>query len=179
VSNSSTTLAPSDLDSVRIRHITAADLPGLEWQGEYTHFRKVYANAFTRAQRGNAVLWVAEAQDTSLLGQVFTLLKSDSVSDVADGKQSALIHSFRVRPELRGLGLGSRLLAAAEADLLQRGFFWVYLNVAHDNPGAIRLYERHGYKRIFPISGHWSYEDHLGVQQEMHEPGWRMGKALI
>ncbi len=178
MTNSLSTLASLDLNAIRIRHIGADDLAGLEWEGEYTHFRKVYANAFARAQRGNAVLWLAESEDGSLLGQVFALLKSDTVSDVADGKESALIHSFRVRPHLRGLGLGSRLLAVAEADLIQRGFFWVYLNVAHDNPGAVRLYERNGYKRIFPISGHWSYEDHLGVQQEMHEPGWRMGKAL-
>jgi len=32
----------TDLDNIIIRPMSADDLPGLEWDGEYTHFRNVY-----------------------------------------------------------------------------------------------------------------------------------------
>ncbi|MEX1071660.1 MAG: N-acetyltransferase [Anaerolineales bacterium] len=165
------------LSKVQIRHARAGDLSALEWEGAYAHFRRVYARAFQRTQRGHAVLWVAETPDL-LIGQVFVMLKSDFDPELADGKQRAFIHSFRVRPEFRCAGLGSRLLDTTEGDLISRGFTTASLNVAHDNPAALRLYERKGYQRIRPVSGDWSYIDHLGVERQVHEPGWRMSKNL-
>jgi len=47
------------LERVNIRHLTKKDLPALEWEGEYQHYRQVYANAYTRITGGRAVLWVA------------------------------------------------------------------------------------------------------------------------
>jgi ribosomal protein S18 acetylase RimI-like enzyme len=172
-------LKPAWLEQVTIRLAERADLPLLEWEGEYIHFRRVYARAFERAERGNALLWVAQAETGRLLGQVFVLLRSEYDDEVADGRQRAFIHSFRVRSELRGYGLGRRLLAAAEADLKARGFSWVYLHVAQDNDAAMRLYERCGYARMFAVTGDWTYEDHLGQERQVHEPGWRLSKALV
>jgi len=169
---------PARLAQVRIRQLSAADLPTLEWEGAYTHFRRVYARAHERAQRGEAVLWVAET-DARLVGQVFVLLLSHTDPLLADGRQHAFIHSFRVRLECRRAGLGSRLLDAAEADLIRRDFTNVFLNVALENEGAIRLYERRGYCRLHTVSGDWSYEDHLGDLRQVHEPGWRMVKQLV
>lgn len=168
---------PSWLSAVDIRLATYEDLPALEWEGAYIHFRRVYARAFERAQQGEALLWLAEGAGR-LLGQLFVLLKSDVDPQVADGRLCAFVHSFRVRPELRGGGLGSRLLAHAELDLCQRGFNRTYLHVARENTEAIRFYRRHGYRSIIPVSGDWSYEDHLGQIRSVHEPGWRMVKKL-
>lgn len=170
---------PDWLATVALRQATRADLPALEWEGEYVHFRRVYARVFERAQHGEAVLWVAEGEPGTLLGQLFVLLRSEADPTVADGRQRAFIHSFRVRPELRGRGLGSRLLNTAQRDLRERGYQWVYLHVARDNPGALRLYERHGYQRIAPVNGEWEYEDHLGQMRRVHEPGWRLAKSLL
>lgn len=170
---------PAWLAQVQIRHLGAADLSALEWEGAYTHFRRVYARAHERAQRGEAVLWVAEGEASRLLGQVFVLLLSHADPSLADGRQRAFIHSFRVRPECRRAGLGSRLLDLAEADLVQRSFTTVSLNVALENEDALRLYERRGYRRLHTVSGDWSYEDHLGDLRQVHEPGWRMGKQLV
>jgi ribosomal protein S18 acetylase RimI-like enzyme len=161
----------------RIRLATQADLPLMEWEGEYTHFRRVYARAWQRAERGDALLWVADTEQR-LVAQLFVLLRSEYDPEAADGDKRAFVHSFRVRAELRSQGLGSRLLHTAEADLVARGYQWVYLHVAHDNPGAIRLYEGRGYHRQGYVSGEWSYEDHLGQQQHVSEPGWRMAKLL-
>lgn len=160
-----------------IRQLTESDLPALEWDGAFTHFRRVYARAYERACRGQAVLWVA-ARPGLMLGQLFVLLTSETDPQVADGRRRAFIHSFRVRPEFRRRGLGSRLMHWAEADLLARGFTWASLHVALENEPAIRFYERWGYQRLEQVSGEWSYEDHEGLTRQVVEPGWRMGKHL-
>jgi ribosomal protein S18 acetylase RimI-like enzyme len=162
---------------VVIRQLYAAELPDLEWEGEYTHFRRVYARAFQRAQNREAVLWVAATQRV-LIGQVFVLLNSDYDNEMADGKERAFIHSFRVRAQYRNAGLGTRLLTAAEDDLRSRNYKMASLNVAEDNDAAIRFYERHGYSLGRRISGEWSYLDHLGHERRVSEPGWRMSKSL-
>ena len=139
-----------------IRPLRQAELPALEWEGAYTHFRRLYNLAYQRSIKGNAVLWVAKLPGEQLLGQLFVLLYSEGDSRVADGREQAFIHSFRVRPEYRGRGLGSRMLANAESDLLRRSFQKVSLNVAIENGAAIRLYERAGYQRKRREAGNWS-----------------------
>lgn len=161
-----------------IRPLQPPDAPALEWEGEFAHFRRVYAVAFERARAGNAALWGVTDADEKLVGQLFVLLNSENDPQTADGRQRAFIHSFRVRPEHRNRGLGSRLLQYAEADLRERGFAWVALNVAEDNPAALRLYQRHGYSELHRVSGYWSFIDHEGQERHLHEPGWRVGKAL-
>ena len=61
-------IARSWLDQVIVRQVTQADLPGMEWDGEYAHFRRVYAEAYQRMQRGYTVLWVADLPGTGLIG---------------------------------------------------------------------------------------------------------------
>jgi ribosomal protein S18 acetylase RimI-like enzyme len=178
MSSADVTISPAWLQEISIRQVTQADLPALEWEGAYIHFRRVYARAFQRSQLGNALLWVVEYSGV-LIAQLFVLLRSESDPSVADGRQRAFIHSFRVRPQYRRRGLGACLLKHTEQDLLDRGFNWAYLHVADDNLAAIRFYERSGYHRVSTIEGDWSYEDHLGIERNLHEPGWRMAKELI
>lgn len=162
----------------RVRALLPEDARALEWEGEYIHFRRVYALAFERAAAGRAALWGLETADGELVGQVFVLLAAETDPELADGQARAFIHSFRIRPEHRNLGLGTGLLTYAEHDLEQRGFHWVTLNVAEDNPAAMRLYRRLGYWPLQRISGHWNFVDHEGRPRQMHEPGWRMGKEI-
>ena len=61
-----------------VRQLREADLPSLEWEGAFSHFRRVYSHAYQRTLRGNAVLWVAENPMGQLLGQVFVRLLSES-----------------------------------------------------------------------------------------------------
>lgn len=166
------------LAEVTLRFATQADLPALEWEGAYIHFRRVYARVFARTLSHEALMWVAEGQPGTLLGQLFVLLRSQADPTVADGRLRAFVHSFRVRPEFRNRGLGSRLLSHAEQDLYQRGFEWVYLHVARDNAGALRLYKRLGYQPVSSVNGDWEYEDHLGRTQRVHEPSWRLVKNI-
>ncbi len=166
------------LDEVTIRPVERRDLPALEWDGAYTHFRRVYAEVFQRAEEGRGCLWLAEDAEGLVLGQVFVLLRSLSDAVIADGQTRAFIHSFRVRLGYRRSGLGARLLAHAEDDLLARGFDEVSLHVARDNAGGIRFYVRHGYQRVGASDGRWSFEDHEGRIRHMYEPSWRMRKRL-
>jgi ribosomal-protein-alanine N-acetyltransferase len=61
------------------------------------------------------------------------------------GGQSARLYSIAVAGEEAGRGVGSRLLAAAEAVAVRRGIRRLHLEVRADNPGAISFYERMGY----------------------------------
>jgi ribosomal protein S18 acetylase RimI-like enzyme len=166
------------VSSVYYRHVTLADLPALEWEGEFTHFRRMYAEAYRRSQRGEAVLWVIEHAQLGILGQLFVHLDSQR-HELADGVHRAYIYGFRVRPAFRDLGLGTRLLKVAELDLLRRGFSWTVLNVSRENLDARRLYERLGYRVVAGDPGRWSYQDDLGIRHDVIEPAWRMEKRLV
>ncbi|MBN2257133.1 MAG: GNAT family N-acetyltransferase [Anaerolineaceae bacterium] len=168
---------PDWLDQVIIRRLRQSDLPALEWDGEYTHFRAIYQNAYERSLMGQSVLWVAEHQGHGVIGQLFIQLDSD-VSELADGSERAYLHAFRIRPEYRCEGLGSFMMKVVEADLVRRAFKVVTLNITQDNHKALRLYKRLGYRVTGPGAGQWSYPDHNGVWQTVNEPSWRMEKLL-
>jgi ribosomal protein S18 acetylase RimI-like enzyme len=175
--DNSSSVRPDWLTQVDIRIVTASDLPGLEWDGEFQHFRRVYADAYQRARLGLSVLWAADLKGTGIIGQAFIQLASDR-HDLADGKQRAYLYSFRIRSQYRNYGLGSHMLDVLHRDLQLRGFKIVTLNVAKDNPDAIRLYIRHGYKIVAHEPGVWSYQDHNSKWQTIEEPAWRMEKII-
>lgn len=165
------------LERVIIRPMEEKDLPELEWDGAYTHFRRVYTEAFRRMLRGLALIWVAEYPGAGVIAQVFIQLICER-NELADGKQRAYLYSFRVQPAFRSGGLGTRMVNFVEDDLRARGFEYLTLNVAKDNSRAIELYERLGYLIEAHEPGRWSYIDHLGVRQYVEEPAWRMKKHL-
>ena len=169
---------PTLLSSVQIRQIERSDLPALEWDGEYTHFRRLYKEIYEGADKGRAIMWVADLNGTTIIGQLFVQLSS-ARTELANGTSRAYIYSFRIQPPYRDKGLGTYMLQIAEKDLVERGFQWVTLNVARDNPDARRLYERLGYRVIAMEPGNWTYRDDHGITREVHEPAWRMEKRLI
>jgi len=57
-----------------------------------------------------------------------------------------------VRPEHRGSGVSTAILAALEAEARQRGWSRLVLETGDAQPDAIRFYEREGYTRI-PLFG--------------------------
>ena len=165
------------MNQVVIRLAVASDLPAMEWDGEYAHFRRVYADAFRRQAAGLSLLWLAELPGTGLVGQAFIQLTCDR-PELANGIDRAYFYSFRVRAAYRGLGLGSRIMDAVEIDLAKRRFQIVTLNVARENFRAQTLYMRRGYAIVCPDPGIWSYPDQNGIWHHMEEPAWRMEKRL-
>jgi ribosomal protein S18 acetylase RimI-like enzyme len=170
-------LPPAWVSRINIRQLVKADLPSLEWNGEFAHFRRLYAEIFQSASKGRAVLWVAEMEGEGVIGQLFVQLNS-ARPELADGARRAYIYGFRIQPAYRGVGIGKSMLKTAEDDLARRGFRWVTLNVSRDNPDAQRLYERCGYRVVAAEPGEWSYQDENGQRHFVHEPAWRMEKRL-
>jgi ribosomal protein S18 acetylase RimI-like enzyme len=165
------------LEMLVIRKITHNDLPDLEWEGEFKHFRRLYINAFQNQQNGTAVLWVAELPKAGIIGQVFVQL-SGSRPELADGQFRAYIYSVRIKRLFRNLGIGTKIMRHAEQDILQRGYSVATLNVGKQNVKACRFYQRLGYQIISEEPGNWSYLDHHGKRRYVHEPSWRMHKQL-
>jgi GNAT superfamily N-acetyltransferase len=62
----------------------------------------------------------------------------------------ALLDELYVAPALRGQGIGSALLALAEATARQRGAELLEVNVDGEDTDARRFYERHGYTNTEP-----------------------------
>jgi ribosomal protein S18 acetylase RimI-like enzyme len=169
--------SPSWLEKVIIRPLREGDLPALEWDGEYKHFRRMYADIYQSSRKGRSVLWVAELEGSGIIGQIFVQLAS-ARQELADGVEHAYIFSFRIKPAYRGYGIGTSMLRVVEADLARRKFRRVTLNVGQDNLDARRLYESLGYQVRGYDPGKWNYLDDQGVQREVHEPAWQMEKRV-
>ncbi|HVN55135.1 MAG TPA: GNAT family N-acetyltransferase [Anaerolineaceae bacterium] len=166
------------LQQLVIRQVIAEDLPALEWEGEYAHYRNLYLDAFERARQGRSVLWVAELPVVGLIGQVFIQLICDR-PELADGHERAYLYGFRVREAYRDRGIGTYMMKIIEDDLRQRGFRMITLNVARENTRARHLYERHAYRIVAPEPGIWSYLDEKNIWHTVEEPAWRMEKRLL
>ncbi len=166
-----------ELKQLVIRQAGKDDLPALEWEGEYAHFRNLYADVYEGVVHKNALMWIAELPGKGLIGQLFISLIS-SRYELADGKTRAYVYGFRIKPAFRNLGIGTAMMRVIEQDLHRRGYSRVTLNVSKENMAARRLYERLGYQVVGNEAGRWSYIDDKGRRQEVHEPAWRMEKLL-
>ena len=167
------------LETIRIRHLQAHELPALEWDGEFVHFRRQFETTYRDYLAGHGIPWVAvDSTSEKILGQVFVLFKSRYRRELADGKGRAYMYSIRVKEHVRNLGLGTLMMDVVEADLVRRRFGIATLNVARDNPAGYRFYFRRGYRVVAPEPGQWSFIDHEGVRQFVDEPAWRMEKVL-
>lgn len=162
--------------AVRIRDAVEADLPAFEWDGEFVHFRRLYRRAFDEAQRGLRFVLVAE-QGGAVVGQLFAHLATRWRTHFPGGF-SGYLHSFRVKPAYRRMGIGTRLIEHAEERLLAQGFRHAVISVARQNAGARRLYESLGYAVYSEESGDWAYLDHEGRLRHIHEPAFVLHKAL-
>jgi ribosomal protein S18 acetylase RimI-like enzyme len=162
--------------SVAIRPAVESDLPKLEWGGQYAHFRDVYRRTFQEHQRHRRLMLVADLQGYPV-GQIFLQFSSGDVS-FADGRTRAYLYSLRVMEPVQGLGLGTRLIQAAEDELRGRGFSWAVIAAAIENPGALRLYERLGYQVFSEDPGRWEYVDHQGRLRTVVEPCYVLEKRI-
>jgi len=165
------------LENIIFRQVKKSDLPLLEWNGEFIHFRYVFKNAYEKSKTGKCKLWVADLTHVGLIGQAFVQLISSRL-DLANGIDRAYVYAFRFKEKYRNLGLGSALLRMIELDLINNNFKETTLNVSKENKRAINFYQRHGYKIVAEESGEWSYRDHNNVLRNVIEPAWKMVKYL-
>jgi ribosomal protein S18 acetylase RimI-like enzyme len=104
------------MNKVFIRKAKKDDLPDLEWNGEYTHFRRLYADTYMLVQQGHAIIWIAEVNSSGLIGQCFVSLKGNR-PDLADGISRAYIYGFRIQQQFRNQGIGTMMMDTIENDL--------------------------------------------------------------
>lgn len=163
--------------AVTIRSINQDELIDMEWEGEYSCFRRIYAETYNRMIAGLANIIVSVTEASCIIGQVCLQYDSNR-KELADGVSRAYLFAFRIRPEYRNLGIGSKMLAYCENELVEKGFTYLTLNVAKENTSAIRLYQRKGFKIVAPEPGRWSYIDQHGQLKHVNEPSWRFQKRL-
>lgn len=161
---------------VVLRLAKAADLDKLEWYGQFTHFRALFHRTFREQQQGRRLMLVADCNDFPI-GQLFVQLSTGDYSSHR-GQKRAYFYSLRVMEMFRGNGIGTSLLDRAETIVANAGYRWTTIAAAKDNPAARKLYERHGYHVFNEDPGNWSYRDHEGKTQYVHEPCWILEKRL-
>ncbi|MEV5971232.1 GNAT family N-acetyltransferase [Streptomyces sp. NPDC051921] len=76
------------------------------------------------------------------------------------------LNGLDVREDLRGQGLGTALIRAAEGLSRERGRALLGLGVAHDNPRAAALYARLGYAPVTVYTDRYAYTDAAGVPHD-------------
>ena len=161
---------------ITIRVATKADIPKLEWYGQFIHYRNLFRRAYREQLEGRRVMLVADCNDFPV-GQLFIQLHSSNRL-IADGHRRAYFYSFRVMEMFRRQGIGTALVNEAEGIVMRRGFTSVTIAVVKENQAALRLYRRLGYRQFAEDAGRWSYIDHKGETQYVHEPCWVLEKSL-
>lgn len=162
---------------ITLRLAQKSDLPRMEWYGQYVHFRNLFRRAYREQLQGKRLMLLADMNDFPI-GHIFIQLRSSNTR-IADGVSRAYLYSFRVMDLFQGKGIGTRLIQEAESILIDRGFGIVTIAVAKDNNGALRLYERLGYRKFADDPGKWSYIDHKGFTHYVEEPCWLLKKSLL
>ncbi|MDP4005871.1 N-acetyltransferase [Methylobacterium sp. NEAU K] len=100
-------------------------------------------------------------------GDLGPVLVGAAVLERRRGSRIARLASIAVAPNRGGLGIGGRLLDAAEARARAHGCDRLRLEVRADNGAGIRLYERRGYTRFAVRPAY--YED--GMEAWRYERG--------
>lgn len=162
--------------TIHFRLATEADLPKLEWHGQFAHFRPLFRKAFQEQRLGRRAMLIADCQDFPI-GHIFVQF-TRSKAAYADDEERAYLYSLRVMEMFQGQGIGTRLIHMAEGLIQERGIEWVTIAVGKQNIGALRLYERLGYEIYADDPGRWSYRDHQGIVRHMNEPSWLLQKRL-
>ncbi|EAQ78776.1 GNAT family N-acetyltransferase [Blastopirellula marina] len=86
--------------------------------------------------------WLVEYKDET----TGMMLPVGTVQGVADRSGQGSIQNLGIVPEHRGSGLGGRLLLKALQGFYDHGLQHAFLEVTAQNEGAIRLYERIGFR---------------------------------
>lgn len=161
---------------VQIRPCIANDLEKLEWNGQFSHFRNLFLRSYREHESGRRHILIADCQDYPI-GRLFIQLDSRN-RRIANGYDRGYLYSFHVMEILRGFGIGTALMQAAENHLIVEGFGFATVAVAKQNERALNLYQRLNYRIFGEDPGRWRYLDHEGHVREVDEPCWLLEKQL-
>lgn len=157
---------------VVVRTTHEEDLALLEWFGMFTPHRELIREAFERQERGEVVMLVAEVNGFPA-GQAWVDLERSA--DVSAG----YIWAMRVLPMLQRKGVGTRLLEAVEEAIAARGLRQAEIGVEKDNTGALRLYERAGYRVVNELHETYEFLTPEGALVRVPVDQWILRKVLV
>ena len=151
------------------RPLTRDDLPSITWAGTRLHLRNV-AVELDRVASGEVVyLAICGQTDMPLALGMVDFTRRPGAGD---------LEQLVTMPAVRSLGLGSKLVHALETAIRERGLSRATLNVEDDNKGALRLYERLGYRMIGREALEWDQENARGQVERYHTNAWLMEHDL-
>ena len=156
---------------VSLRAAVEDDLPALEWMGLYTVHRGIIREAYDAQERGDALLLVAIAGGFPV-AQVWI--------DYARKRREniAVLWAVRTFFPLQGRGIGRRMMAIAEHEIVEHGLRHAQLEVERGNKGALQFYKRCGWKMSGETSEHFAVKDGEGEVQDLALDVWLMEKHL-
>jgi hypothetical protein len=64
------------LAQLKCRYLVDKDLPALEWDGEYSHFRRLYRDIYQSTLQGKAIMWVATLAGDEVSEHISTVFGS-------------------------------------------------------------------------------------------------------
>ncbi len=154
-----------------IRLCRRDDLAALEWFGLYSRYRGLFLQQSERQEQGDNLMLVAEANEFPI-GRLW--------ADLAKRRQESagVLWAFAVLPPLQNLGLGTRLILAAEEILRNRGFRLAEIGAGKNNLRARSLYERLGYRVVADNVEEWDVTTPQGTVIHEVSDEWIMRKAL-
>ncbi len=156
---------------VTIRRARREDLPELEWFGLHTPHREIIATAFRTQERGQGALLVAEVNGFPAGQLCVDFLRKRSL-------KRGTLWALRVFAPFRKLGLGTRLILAGEAAVLDYGYAEAELGVDRDNAGVLGFYDRLGYEACGTERGRYSYRTPDGDVVQVAIDQWILRKVL-
>ncbi len=133
-------IAESGVENMTVDDLAAADLPALEWAGNARHLQGV-AEVLDRAGGSGTAEYLAVRTSGGAAVAIGAV-------NYAESPGVGVLFQLSTHPELRSLGLGTRLVREAEARIRLRGLGLARLGVEDDNPSARALYERLGYEPV-------------------------------
>ena len=157
---------------VTIRPAGQDDLSTLEWYGLHTPHREIIAGAFRLQERGDGAMLLADVNGFPV-GQICI----DFLRKRSSGR--ATLWALRVFPPFRRLGLGVRLVRAAERLVVQRGVPFAELGVDRDNAGVLPFYERLGYEHCGRERGQFLYHTPEGRLVRVAIDQWLLQKRMM
>ncbi len=125
------------MSEVRVRVATLADAAAMLQLETLFPSDRMSVRSIRRFIAAPGARVLVAVRGTDLLGNLVLLLRANS--------RKARIYSVVVSPQARGLGIGNRLVEAAERAAKREGRSAVTLEVRGDNTAAQALYAKRGY----------------------------------
>jgi ribosomal protein S18 acetylase RimI-like enzyme len=157
---------------VNLRAAVEDDLSSLEWMGLYTPHRGIIRAAYDAQQAGDALLLVAISGGFPV-AQVWI--------DYARKRheETAVLWAVRTFFPLQGRGIGRRMMAAAEAEIVAHGIGRAELEVERSNKGALRFYKQCGWRMAGQAVERFAVKSEDGGPEDLELAVWLMEKDLL